>query len=159
MALLHHFACGLTPWTRCPLKRARVRRRGTWDEDVRARLLWDGRATQAGGPRHGAIEYLLARASRYPMVRVLRIYARVYLLITGDSTAVLLMSSFVRDFFLSFARLVIYTTSLSNTAVFSALYSFNLLGDGIREKVSLPLHYPTYKITTLLCGEAHYAYS
>jgi hypothetical protein len=66
---LHPSAWRLTPWTRSAQLKC-VRLRGTYEEDIRARLLWDGRATQAGGPRHGAVEYLSARPSRHPMVRV-----------------------------------------------------------------------------------------
>jgi 8-amino-7-oxononanoate synthase len=60
-------------------------------------------------------------------------------------TAVLLTSTLIRDYLLNYARPLIYTTSLSNTAIIAASCSFDILEDGTAKKVPVSLCYPTYK--------------
>jgi hypothetical protein len=75
---------------------------------------------------------------------------------------VLLTSTLIRDYLLNYARPLIYTTSLSNTAIIAASCSFDLLEDGTGEKVLIPLRCLLYlpaKLTTHLCCEARYARS
>jgi 7-keto-8-aminopelargonate synthetase-like enzyme len=72
---------------------------------------------------------------------------------------VLLTSSLVRDYLLNFARPLIYTTSLSNAAIIAASCSFDLLEDGIAEKVPVPFRHPSYQLITDLCCEARCACS
>lgn len=54
--------------------------------------------------------------------------------------AVLLTSTLVRDYLLNYARPLIYTTALSNTAIISASCSFDLLSDGTASALASTLH-------------------
>ena len=52
----------------------------------------------------------------------------------------ILTNTLIRDYLLNDARPLIYTTSLSNTAIIAATCSFDLLEDGTTEKVLSPFH-------------------
>jgi hypothetical protein len=76
----------------------------------------------------------------------------------GGGTAVLLTSTLIRDYLLNYARPLIYTTSLSNTAIIAASCSFDILEDGTAKKVPVPMCYPTYKAkphTYFFCEARH----
>ncbi|KZV77306.1 PLP-dependent transferase [Peniophora sp. CONT] len=71
-----------------------------------------------------------------------RVFARLHtfgkaLAATG---AVLLTSTLVRDYLLNYARPLIYTTALSNTAIIAASCSFDLLSDGTASALAFTLH-------------------
>ncbi|KAH9979899.1 pyridoxal phosphate-dependent transferase [Lactifluus volemus] len=65
--------------------------------------------------------------------------------IDEGGTAVLLTSTLIRDYLLNYARPLIYTTSLSNTAIIAASCSFDILEDGTAKKLAARvLEHSTY---------------